>query len=1009
MRITGRSTVFNSFAVVHDLAAKGFDYSKAAVVLGAPAHHLALLLLAPLPVWYGAGLLGILALGLAAFLLGRALPVDVARKGGMRLASVLVLGSLPLLAAVIAGDTHLLGLSAALCFVYLYYFAPSAVAYAFLALAIALEPATIILAAIPAMDGRRRASAGILASAVAITSGSVLVIAFLLRLKAQPVLMSALHTLKKSAEQFGFRVGELTGAHSLWTPFSAIVALMWSGRRTILVEAAYGVVLLGLIAVAFVILRRARASRRTTLMVALAVVTLLPFDSTFAFALPVVAMLALFITREGHWRFERLYIPAFALLAAPTDLIQLRLNTIALGVGRHASVVGLGVVIRPLVLLGVVVLLLIETRRQAAGGRRGEHLPPVLPLWPYLDTRRCVSPRVLGLAGVLVATATAQVVMYNRFLPIQEGWFTVFAKAIIAGKVPYRDFYLFIPPVYAYLTAALVKMFGTAFIVFRTWGVVERVLLAGVLYLVLEKPFKARSAMVATILGVTVFSSNNSDVIHGYTQFTLILVLAATYLVMHALESRGVRASWFVAIAGLLGGVAFLTKQSLGLFAIAALAFALGMSFIRSEAKRSIGLVVVFIAGAVAPLVATAAWLQSQGALTPALGQVFGGASSKGCLPSVLFGFIGRTLTPDDILLIVILCSVLLVRWFAGRRLVMPTLEQIEASHGTRGQLVMIALAACAGAVLPRLLQGEFAGVISVLRGSYLKWEGAHWAFYCSTLMVLALFFRLLAKRNTLFVRQLFVLAMVSFMASYAYGLSLSLDLASTVPALSLLIAVTLLPFLTAIDRHGARLFVPLLLVFTLAVSAVAIERYRLPYTWWGWAEPSIGSVYRLFDHGPLRGMQLTRNTVDTFERIPREIDRLTPEGSTMFTYPHIPVFYTLADRKPVTFGYVHYYDVMPDKIARADARRLLDNPPDSMVMVWFSEEGRKANRDAFRGGRRSGQDDIEAAVIELLSTGRYVAVDKSITVDGMGDQTLLTVYVKREYAPKPHRFDRPH
>lgn len=1008
--VTGQSNWFGSYDIMHGLVAKGFDRSKD-VVIRTPLHHLALLLLAPLPAWYGGAVIGAVALVVIAILLRfGAGAYQLSRDRVTHAWMWVVAGSFPLIAAVLVGDTHLIGLSAALLFVLFYYFAPSSLSYGFLAVAIALEPVTAILIVVPFLDGRKKAATGIAAGSLAMMCISPLLVALLLRLKAEPVILSALLLLRRTSTKFGFRVGSLTGSHSLWTPVTAIVAAVSHGRPTILVELLYAALVTALGIVAFWILHRAKADRRATLMVALALIALIPFDSTYAYALAPLAMIALFVTRSKPWAFERAYPALFALLLMPTDLVRAPLTTIVLGAGREASTVGLGSIVRPLALLSIMLMVLYESRSQSIGA--AEDLPAqplVLRIQPYLDVRRLISPRALGLLVVLAVTATSQLVMYNRYLPLQEGWFTVFAQSIIAGKVPYRDFYLFIPPVYAYVTVALVKTFGTSFIVFRTWGVVERILLAGALYLVLERPFKARSAAIATIIGVAVFASNNSDVIHGYTQFTLTLVLAATYLVMLAIERRGRTGYALVALAGVLGGIAFLTKQSLGLFCVVALVLALWLVFLRGEPGRGVASASIFVTGAAIPVVIAALWLQGQGALSAALGEIFGGASSKGSFFSILFGFIGRTLTLDDVLVLIALGLTLVVWRLTGRRLALPSRSEIENSEGTRFQLLCIGVAACLGSILPRLMSVEFTGLTSLFQTSVLTWEAAHWAFYYAVISTLVLLVYLVMRRRSSFARQLFVLSMVSFMASYAYGLSFSLDLASTVPAMSVAVAAALVLLVRPIEKHGFKVLAPLVLVFAVAIGAIATERYNKPYMWWGWSEPSLGALSRSFGHGPMRGMQVSANTEGTFERITGEIDRLTPKGSTMFTYPHVPIFYTLTERKPVTFGYVHYYDVMPDKVARADAARLLRNPPDSMVIVWFSTKARETNAEAFRDGKSSGQDAIESAVKTLLATGDYVAIDRSTAMDRLGDQSLLTVYVKSQYVPKLPMFDRPH
>lgn len=60
--------------------------------------------------------------------------------------------------------------------------------------------------------------------------------------------------------------------------------------------------------------------------------------------------------------------------------------------------------------------------------------------------------------------------MWNNFFPITEGWFSVYANLILNAKVPYKDFYLLLPPLYPIILALIIKIFGNQIIVLRILG-----------------------------------------------------------------------------------------------------------------------------------------------------------------------------------------------------------------------------------------------------------------------------------------------------------------------------------------------------------------------------------------------------------------------------------------------------------------------------------------------------------------------------------------------------------
>src|SRR5437879_3026531 len=119
---------------------------------------------------------------------------------------------------------------------------------------------------------------------------------------------------------------------------------------------------------------------------------------------------------------------------------------------------------------------------------------------------------------------------WNRFFPIQEGWFHFYAKLIADGKVPYRDFYLFLQPLYPLQFVALYSLGSDQFIFSRVMGLAERSLLLIALYTWLSSLFPIRWALLGTLTAMAVFSSNTTDVIYSYYQVALVFCIAAGFM-----------------------------------------------------------------------------------------------------------------------------------------------------------------------------------------------------------------------------------------------------------------------------------------------------------------------------------------------------------------------------------------------------------------------------------------------------------------------------------------------
>ncbi len=236
----------------------------------------------------------------------------------------------------------------------------------------------------------------------------------------------------------------------------------------------------------------------------------------------------------------------------------------------------------------------------------------------------------LTLAALLVICATFSLLLVTTFVPVTEGWFQDISNRMSAGQVPYRDFYLFIPPGFPLLMHAISVATNDSFLALRLYGIAESLVLIAVTFVTLRRLFPLRVAFVAVLTGFIVSSANLQNVFYGYYQSSMTLSVLVLYLAIRCLESD--RWRWPI-LFGLASGMLFLFKQSTGVI----LPLVLGLALLprRPRIVASIPACLSVIAVATGVLAAT-------GALSPALEQVFGGSSSKGSVVTLLFGFLTR-------------------------------------------------------------------------------------------------------------------------------------------------------------------------------------------------------------------------------------------------------------------------------------------------------------------------------------------------------------------------------
>lgn len=217
---------------------------------------------------------------------------------------------------------------------------------------------------------------------------------------------------------------------------------------------------------------------------------------------------------------------------------------------------------------------------------------------------------------------------YNKFLPLGEGLFSVYYGLIKAGKVPYKDFYLFVPPLHVFMVGWFQDIVGTQFIKLRILGASFLVAESILLFFCFRFHFKRLIAFVATCMSIGLYLSHAPYIMHDYND-VINLILVGFIFSLHWHVYKGGRTSLF--LCGLLAGAVMLEKQNLG-----PLLFIAGLIYIARYLKEKYRGFFYYIAGAAIPLALLVYYLWSQGALVSFVDNIFLNVGQKGRLGEVV-------------------------------------------------------------------------------------------------------------------------------------------------------------------------------------------------------------------------------------------------------------------------------------------------------------------------------------------------------------------------------------
>lgn len=609
--------------------------------------------------------------------------------------------------------------------------------------------------------------------------------------------------------------------------------------------------------------------------------------------------------------------------------------------------------------------------------------------WQKLKT--CDRAALFGWLCVVVITTVYTAIVFNRFMPPQEGWFNAFSRRILGGQMPYRDFYLFLQPIYPYIMAALNAVFGFDFIVFRGYGIFERIFLVSMVYLICRRMFKPWISAVATIAGLALYSSFNADVIYSYYQLSLAFVLLSLWLLLkHFDEEKPSKKLGYIALAGVSCSLSFMVKQTLGLaFPFVAVTLIVLKSAKTKGSSGQLGkTLAVFAAGYTSMIALFSVFFLSTNSFDEYISQVYLGTSSKGSLANILFGSMNIILKNHldwtimfSVLLVACAIVYIATTRFAQRRKRCSVAQQQNEDRYMWISLILLSLLTL---VLPYFFLSSFEKTDLAGAGLFdLKRSLVYALFIVSVVLGMFYLHRTLFK-STSYIPELAV-AGTSFTIMYVHGFSGVIEEHSTILIFAFVIgfALSYEGIMNAAKKAAVILFVSVIML------VCSVQRMTWPYEWWGWREPSIRMATTTVEIPTMSGLYMSESTAMMYQTIYDTLKGQIGSNEYVYTFPHIKVFENMFGTIPETFADVHYWDVCPDATAIADSKVLSANPPKAIVYMDLPEEAWLVHERLFRDGARSGQREIERFIDEGIQSGQYIV---AADVAPLGDARILVL-----------------
>lgn len=186
---------------------------------------------------------------------------------------------------------------------------------------------------------------------------------------------------------------------------------------------------------------------------------------------------------------------------------------------------------------------------------------------------------ILILGFMLIASAN---VFVQEFSNLDEIWIYNFGRCIVNGLLPYKDFSIIITPLFAYISAFFLKLFGDEMIVLRFAEVIQISLVLFMIYKILDRLKVNKGISLLSAMGIYMLYST----VFCFDYNWAVLLVSLVIIYMELMEEEILKHSHKRDIAiGLLAGIAILLKQTSG---IVLSAVVIGYKFFEIRSKKDL-------------------------------------------------------------------------------------------------------------------------------------------------------------------------------------------------------------------------------------------------------------------------------------------------------------------------------------------------------------------------------------------------------------------------------------
>lgn len=250
---------------------------------------------------------------------------------------------------------------------------------------------------------------------------------------------------------------------------------------------------------------------------------------------------------------------------------------------------------------------------------------------------------------VVVCLIYSSIYFFNTY-PVSEGWNVFNAELIMQKKVPYRDFYYYLPPLNLIIDMIFWKLSFGKLLIYRGWYLVQRIFILLLMYKLLSKHFDRPVAFFSLVIASIVMTACVYDLFGDYNQTTVFLSVCLLYPMSKFAGTAQYRNKrQYLFYSGIIIGLMLLNKQTIFIATGIVCFIALFAYCIKEKDFHFVAYCISTAIGLAIPLASVFIYLLSHHALFPFVQQVFLYTDGKGSLLNIVIRNLFLSLRPAAI------------------------------------------------------------------------------------------------------------------------------------------------------------------------------------------------------------------------------------------------------------------------------------------------------------------------------------------------------------------------